>query len=235
MLGLFKLSRFAKRADRDTRLLSEADFTIVDTELTGLDEKRDTIVSIGAVRMNGSRINIKDTFYRLANPRAELKRESILVHGITPSDIQQKPDAKTVLEEFCRYCGDSVIVGHFICIDMEFINNELKAAGMQTMKNRTIDTFAIYEWIKKRITDHACFELMPNSNALYEISKCFDIPISGAHNSEMDAFITAQLFQRFMPLFEEFGIRTVDELLAISDLSIRGGDKFCKATETSNF
>ncbi len=235
MLDIFKINRLRKKSEPDTRMISDAEFTVVDTELTGLDDKCDSIVSIGALKMKGSRINIKETFYRLANPGSELKKESILVHGITPSELEAKPDTRTVLEEFCGYCGNSLIVGHFIWIDMEFINRELKAAGMQTLKNKTIDTFAVYNWIKKRITGHACFEIAPHSNALYEISKCFDIPVLGAHNAEMDAFITAQLFQRLMPLFSEFGIKTVDELLAIADTSKRGGDKFCKTAEISNF
>ena len=42
---------------------------VVDTELTGLDEKKDSIVSIGAVRMTGGRIELGDMFYRLVSPR----------------------------------------------------------------------------------------------------------------------------------------------------------------------
>ncbi|MBN2654641.1 MAG: 3'-5' exonuclease [Nitrospirae bacterium] len=234
-MNFFKFKRNKSYCEPDSRLLTEAEYTVVDTELTGLNSKKDSIVSIGCIRMNGSRIHIKEDFYRLVKPHTELSRESILVHGITPSEVENESDTRTVLKEFCDYCGSRIIVGHFICIDIEFINKELKAAGMPELQNRTIDTFAVYEWMRKRITGHACFEMMPGNNALYEISKCFGIPITGAHNSEMDAFITAQLFQRFISYASELGVKTVEDLITIGDLSNKGGNKFCRAEESANF
>ena len=50
----------------------ECPYVVVDTELTGLDEKKDSIVSIGAVRMTGGRIELGDMFYRLVSPRTQL-------------------------------------------------------------------------------------------------------------------------------------------------------------------
>ena len=42
--------------------LESARYVVIDTELTGLDEKKDSIVSIGAVRMEGGRIEMGDSF-----------------------------------------------------------------------------------------------------------------------------------------------------------------------------
>jgi len=41
-------------------------------------------------------------------------RAGIVIHGITPSDVSEKPRIADILSEFIEYCGNDVIVGHFI-------------------------------------------------------------------------------------------------------------------------
>ena len=65
----------------------EVDFVAFDTELTGLDFKRDAIISIGAVKLRGSTILPAKTFYRLVKPECELKSKSVVVHELTHSDL----------------------------------------------------------------------------------------------------------------------------------------------------
>ena len=81
MLALFEgKDKKQKRIDQKTPI-TEARYVVVDTELTGLDENRDSIVSIGAVRMTGGRIELGDSFYRLASPRTELSAASVVIHN----------------------------------------------------------------------------------------------------------------------------------------------------------
>jgi DNA polymerase-3 subunit epsilon len=206
--------------------ITDARYVVVDTELTGLDDKRDSIVSIGAVRMTGGKIGIGDTFYRLVSPRTELTAASVVIHEITPSEAALSPSIGPVLEEFLGFCGTDVLIGHFISIDLSFLNREMKRLRM--------DTFSIYEWLRKRGRSRDCFATPLTGYRLYDIARCFDVPINGAHNSIMDAFATAQLFQRFLPLLEEAGAKTIGELLKIGTL-FEGGDRFGVTGEISNF
>ncbi|HXX57414.1 MAG TPA: 3'-5' exonuclease, partial [Thermodesulfovibrionales bacterium] len=88
----------------------DAGYVVIDTELTGLDERKDSIVSLGALRMTGGRIELGESFYRLANPETALTSESVVIHGITPSDVVEKPSIDTVLAEFLQFCNDAIIV-----------------------------------------------------------------------------------------------------------------------------
>ena len=106
--------------------LEDAAYVVIDTELTGLNGKKDSIVSIGAVRMNGGKIDLSNSFYRLVNPKTALTAKSVLIHEITPSDVMQKPDIDSVLSEFLDFCGEDIIVGFCVSIDMEFLNREAK-------------------------------------------------------------------------------------------------------------
>jgi len=224
MLGLLNFRKKKGRLIDETLPVSKVRYVIIDTELTGLDEKRDSIVSMAAIRMVGGRIDFGEVFYKLVNPETELTAKSVIIHGITPSDVVEKPDITTVLSEFVQFCGTDVVVGHCISVDLAFINREMKRIFGFAMKNEVLDTSAIYEWIRKRYSSQRTFPTLFTDSGLYDIAEYFGVSVSGAHNAAMDAFITAQIFQRFIPMLTEGGIDSIGDLLGIGNPS-RGGDK----------
>jgi len=232
MLSLFRKKK--KPAIDESTLISDTRFVVVDTELTGLDEKKDSIVSIGAVRMVGGTIRLGDLFYRLVSPKTELKADSVRIHEIMPSDVAEQPGIEAALDEFLDYVGNDVLVGHFISIDLSFLNREMKRIHGCELPNPVLDTFSIYEWLRKRQRARDCFATPIAGYRLYDIIKCFDIPVHGAHNAIMDAFATAQLFQRFIPHLAEAGAQDIGELLKIGT-PFEGGDRFNVSGEFGNF
>ncbi len=232
MVSLFK--RKQKSAIDEHTPITDVRYVVVDTELTGLDASRDSIVSIGAVRMTGGKIDIGDTFYRLVSPRTELTAASVVIHEITPSDVVLSPVIGPVLEEFLEFCGADVLVGHFISIDLAFLNREMKRLRNAAIRNRVVDTFSIYEWLRKRGKSRDCFATPLTGCRLYDIARCFGVPVNGAHNAIMDAYATAQLFQRFLPLLAEAGAGNIGDLLKIGK-PFEGGDRFGSTGEITNF
>ncbi len=210
--------------------IDKVGYTVIDTELTGLDERKDSVVSIGALKMTGGTIDLEHIFNRLVNPRTKLSAESVVIHGITPSEVEEKPGIGSVLAEFIRFCGNDVIVGHCVSIDLTFINKEMKRALGFTMRNLALDTSAIYEWIRKKFPART-FPSLFSDSGLYDVAKYFGIPVNGAHNAAMDAFITAQVFQRFIPMLVEGGVTTIGDLLVLGNPS-KGGDRSGAARET---
>jgi DNA polymerase-3 subunit epsilon len=232
MFGMF--SRKRKLGIDESTLIRDVRYVVVDTELTGLDEKKDSIVSIGAVRMTGGRIDLGDQFYRLVSPKAALKADSVCIHEITPSDVCEQPRIEAALDEFLEYAGNDVLVGHFISIDRSFLNREMKRLHGCELPNPAIDTFSLYEWLRKRQRARDCFATPFAGYRLYDIITCFDIPVHGAHNAIMDAFATAQLFQRFIPYLAEAGAQDLGELLKVGT-PFEGGDHFSISGEFGNF
>lgn len=194
----------------------EVDYCVLDTELTGLNYKKDAIVSIGGIKMTGSRIKVGETFYATVKPRTDLTKESVVVHGITPSEVNDRPPLDSVIMDFLNFCGDAVIVGHFLSLDMKFLNKELQRAFNRKIENPQLDTWLIYDWIEKQYLKTIGYdEILSGNKDLLSLAKKYNIEISESHNALMDAFVTAQLFQRLMIQVQGMGIRTIKELLKI--------------------
>ena len=98
--------------------IGQSRYVVMDTELTGLDVKKDSIVSVGAVAMVGGRIILGETFYEMVSPETALRSESIVVHGIMPSEVVGKPSIGAVLDDFLKFCEGAVVVGHFLSLDL---------------------------------------------------------------------------------------------------------------------
>ncbi len=199
--------------------IRDANFVVVDTELTGLDESRDEIVSIAGVRMRGKRIRIGNTFSRLVKPSCQLKKEGILVHGIVSSELQSSPHIKLVLEEFVEFFRDAIIVGHFIIIDLAFIRREMRRHLKEDFNPIAIDTLFIYRWLVKT---KALPQDFINYTSLWDIAKSINIEAKEMHNALSDAYITAQLFQKLIVYLAELKVSTLDALLKIGKPNVSG-------------
>jgi DNA polymerase-3 subunit epsilon len=218
-----------------TTPITGARYVAIDTELTGLDEKKDAIVSLGAVRMTGGTVHLGETFYRLVNPGTGITAESVVIHEITPADVREQPGIETALRDFLSFCGPGVLVGHFVSIDLGFLCRDVRRIYGAPLENPVIDTFSIYTWLRHRMQTEDCFAAPEKGVALYDIAKCFHIGVEGAHNAVQDAFLTAQLLQRFLPLLQEAGARDIGDLLRIA-APFEGGDHHHRPTsEFNNF
>ncbi len=204
-----------KKQDLKKRI-DEVEFVCFDTELTGLDYKKDSVISIGAVRMRGSRIYPGQSFYSLVKPTCELKPDGVVVHGITSDDLRDAPEPERVLLEFVRFIGGAVLVGHFVFIDRRFINSMMKRYFRIRLLNHVIDTFNIHEWLYDNDASFARhYRGMTVKKDLFSMARRYGILIEQSHNALYDAYLTAQLFQVFLGFLPESGIVSLEELLMI--------------------
>ena len=127
--------------------ISETDFVAFDTELTGLDFKQDSIISIGAVKLHGQTILPAKTFYRLVKPECELKHKSVVVHELTHTDLECAEDLLDVIADFVKFIGGAVLIGHFVHIDLNFVNKPLQKAFGVSLKNPALDTSTLHDWL----------------------------------------------------------------------------------------
>jgi DNA polymerase-3 subunit epsilon len=199
-------------------LIPDLRFTVLDTELTGLDERRDDIVSLGALHMQGDRIEVGHTFQALVNPKAVLDGRTVVIHGITPSQLEAMPPIEAILASFLDYAASTVLVGHCLSIDLGFLNRDARRMGGKALRNPAVDIMALYSWLRKREAEHPAFQLEVPGPSLFDLAAAFEIPVEEAHSAIGDAYVTAQLFQRLLPFLEQAGIRDLQGLRRVGNL-----------------
>ncbi len=187
-----------------------------DTELTGLDLRRDSIISIGAVKLRGSRILPGETFYRLVRPASELKREGVVIHELTHTDLEAAPEPEEVLCDFLELIGGAVLVGHFVHIDVGFLRRAMKRRFRVACRNPSVDTAALHDWLTEhepRWSRH--HGGIAAKKDLFSLAARYGIAVEKAHDAFSDAYVTAQLFQRFCYFLRQGGVKTLRDLLSV--------------------
>ena len=137
--------------------------------------------------------------------------------GVAQASLLLEPNLAPVLSEFLSICGNDILLGHLVSTDLAFLKNEVKRLIGTEVKNPVIDTYQIYHWIMRREASGAFYT--PRDVKLYEVASQLGVAVSSNHNSMNDAFITAQVFQRLMPMLIKTGVKTVGDLLRIGDPS----------------
>ncbi|KAF0184538.1 MAG: DNA polymerase III subunit epsilon [Nitrospirae bacterium] len=235
--GLFDIFRSAElltvTIDPDAPI-SESRFVVLDTELTGLDQRRDSLISIGALRMAGSKIELGTYFDRMINPERVMNPKSVVIHGVMPSEVELEPPLKPILGEFLSYCKDSVLVGHCIDVDLFYLNKELRALLGRELGYPVVDTYSLYEWLTGRGVLRPQKASGGASTALFAIADDLGIPAASAHTALGDAYTTAQVFQRFLSMLRREEITTIGGLLRIGNPA-GGGTRALPAGQMSNF
>ncbi|MDH3744983.1 MAG: 3'-5' exonuclease [Acidobacteriota bacterium] len=196
--------------------VGEISYVSFDTELTGLELKRDSIVAMGAIRLQGSKILLAESFDRLVRPDAELKSSAVVIHGITHSDLEHADRAREALQAFVEFVGDSVLVGHFVHIDTGFVGRALKQHFGVSLQNPAVDTSTLHDWMTEN--DNALakhYGGVAVKGDLFSIAERYGIPVDRPHAALADAFVTAQLFQRLLHFLPGCGVVTLRDLLSV--------------------
>ena len=201
-------SLFADKIPGD-KSIETLDFTVLDTETTGLNIKKDDIVSYGSIKVIGYRIMVNTTEeYYLKSSR--LDKESIKIHGLV------KTMGFTSPEEFClrilANLGNSILVAHHAGFDVAMLEKTTRPFGLRKILNPVLDTrnLAIRLEIGKNYSSHF---INPMDYSLDKLCDRYRIPLDDRHTAAGDAFLTAQLLVKLLKIAEKMGIETYKDLL----------------------
>ncbi len=170
--------------------LYEGDEVVVfDTETTGLNTKKDEILSIGAVKVKGDRILTSQSFELFLKPSREISSESIKIHHIRPCDLENGIPPLEGAKKFLDFIGNRPLVGYYLEFDMAMMNRLVKPWLGCELPHQQIEVSGLY--FDKKIA------LIPQGNIdlrFDTILRDLKIPRMGQHNALNDAIMTAMVY-----------------------------------------
>jgi len=178
--------------------LSDIEFVALDFETTGLDAEKNSIISIGLVPFNLNRIFCKQAKSWYINPQDNLKENTVIIHGITHSDLKGAPDLKRILEQLLDELAGKVVVVHYRSIERDFFDSNLQALINEGIIFPVIDTMQIecnLERKKNKGIINWILRKKMQSIRLANSRLRYHLPTYTPHDALTDAIATAELLQ----------------------------------------
>lgn len=191
--------------------IEEIEFTIFDTETTGLDAGLgDRIVEIAGIRFRGrERIG---TFQSLVNPQRAISPAAFAVNKISPQMLKYAPTIETVIPEFLSFIGDSYLCSYNAPFDLDFLNSELKRIDKDPLNDKVV--IDILKMARR---------LLPGLEryALWFVTERLGIAGRQEHRALSDVELTLQVFYKLKEKLENKGIFDSMSLLSLFGLNSR--------------
>lgn len=178
--------------------ISQVPLVSLDFETTGLDTASDEIVSIGLVPFDMQRIRVSGARHWLLKPQRELKHRSVVIHGITHSDVDSAPDLDAVLDELLLALAGRVVVAHYHAIERHTLEANLMRRIAEGLRFPMIDTLALEAARHRKPTATFLSRLLGRrlpSIRLAGSRRRYGLPHYAAHDALVDAIATAELLQ----------------------------------------
>ena len=171
------------------------EYVCLDCETTGLNPKKDEILSIGAVIIKKNKILMRKTLNIFVKPSNSVTEESIKIHHIRPIDLENAIDPKDAILELLEFIGSRPIVGYYIKFDIAIISKYTKQYIGIALPNLQVEVSSMYYKSKKRSSDYEFVDLKFDT-----IMKELDVPELGKHDALNDAIMTAMIFLKLRDL-----------------------------------
>jgi len=203
MAFIRELQRELRQKDDLDSPLNELKVVVFDLETTGFHpEKGDQIISIGAIKMTGSRIEEADTFYTLVKSELPLSEEISTLTHISDEDLHMAPEASEALVKFLKFIKSDTLVAHHSFHEKSFMQKLTWDLLKIRFAHRIIDT----SFLTRISTPSA------QSLSLDEICSICGIEIKNRHHALGDAILTAQVWSRYLQAASEKGIHNLREV-----------------------
>jgi len=193
------------------RTLDEIEFTIFDTETTGLAPlEGDRILEIAAVRFKNGMIT--GEFQSFMNPQRAINPAAFAVNHISQDMVDNAPPAEIVIPEFMRFIEGSCICAYNASFDMGFLEHEL------TLLDKKFPHHTVIVDILKMSR-----RLMPglSRHALWFVAKTLHIETKQEHRAMSDVYLTLAVFNHCMRLLEERSITSYKNFVGLFSISAK--------------
>jgi DNA polymerase III subunit epsilon len=201
-----------RQARRDS--WTGAELVALDFETTGLDLRRDAVVSFGVVPVTGGRIDLAGSVYREVAPAVEPSASSIRIHLLRPQDLASAPTMEAVADALAEAIERRFVLAWAADIEIGFLRRTFGGSNRR-WRGRTIDVRTLALALDR--LDGRPERPGAGTYSLERTAERFAIPVEQTHHALDDAFMTAELFLAVAAGLAHHGYRSVRSLVRVTN------------------
>lgn len=201
--------------------LDELRLLAVDVETTGLDPRRDRVLSVGFVPVDGDRIVLGGAGSTLVRPPSRDQNQddddegvgqSATVHGLTDDAVAVGSDPAEVLDLVFTALDGRVLLAHYSRIEIDFLGALCRRVYGTRPPLQTVDTLELHLWVLAGDRGRASTVPGRDELRLWAARERYGLPMSSAHDALADAVACAELYLAQIAELSERGVRTLGEV-----------------------
>lgn len=171
---------------------------VVDTETTGLNPDRDSMLSIGGVAIADGRLELADSFEMVVYAEGPVVAENVLVHGIGHELRAAGVPLEEAIPTWRSWRDGAPAIAFHAEFDRRMLRTAVRRAGLEPDPRPWLDVAHLGEALDPEFGDR------PRS--LDEWLEHASIPIVERHSAAADALATAQLLMKLLPEASRRGV-----------------------------
>ena len=186
--------------------IAEAPLLAVDFETTGLDPRKDRIVSIGWIPVDGLTIDLSGAGY-LVVAGGEVG-DSATIHQLTDDVVTAGVSPEEAYHQLMGALQGRMMLAHFAEIEVNFLAALHRRVTGQRVSIPSLDTLAIERRHMERVSQYP----RGDDLRLARVRQRFGLPAYANHNALTDALACAELYLAQMGRETEVRARALADL-----------------------
>ena len=168
------------------------DCVALDLETTGLDTRKDAVLTLAAVPVRGTLVQLSSALSLTVRGATDFRIESMRHHRLRPLDIEGGHALDAALDQLLQMLGNRPILGYAIAFDLAVLDRLIEARHGFRLPNRRIELRDVYRdaW-RLGHPQHGDPDLRYES-----IMAATGVPVLARHTALGDAVTTAMAWLR---------------------------------------
>jgi len=189
--------------------INEVEYTIFDTETTGLEPQfGDRIIEIAAIKLKNNAQ--RETFHSLVNPQRKVSAVAYQINHISDEMLKLAPTIEKVLPRFLEFIKGSVLCSYNAGFDLGFIKNEAKLFNLYLPDDLiVVDILTMARKLLPNIERHS----------LWFVSSIMDIKATQQHRALSDVELTIQVFDKLNVMLKNKGLTDFAQFINLFSLT----------------
>jgi DNA polymerase-3 subunit epsilon len=166
----------------------------LDVETTGLDVRRDDIISLAMVPIAAGSIRVGEAFTTLVRPSGPVPGDGVRAHHLVPAELAGAPPLTDVVPGVAARLTGAVLVVHYAEIDVRFLRRAFAVLGERWPRPRVLDTAELMVRVGRPVLERVSPEVDAPPTRLDDARAHLGLPAYPPHDALADAIATAELF-----------------------------------------